>query len=192
MTKSNALLLAAFLMASTSPVAVAQTGTGTGTEMRTGAVTGGSVGTEVPGTPTTGDGATGTGMDSAAPSGGDTASESRHGSGYQHIVVSLNASAAMDQDWATRLDGVSDDTEVTVLQRSEIEASEGVDATMLDEALSDLEEDQDAMRSAVEEHQALADALEAEGYAAEDVVGLVVYGGTASEVFVIVEGDGSI
>ena len=186
MTKPNVILLSAFLMASTSPMALAQTGTGTG--MGTG--TGGSVGTEVPGT-----GTTGTGMDGTATTDSATATDghwgSRDDSGYQHIVVSLNASAAMEQDWAARLEGVSEDTEVTILQRSEIEGSEGVDDTMLDQALSDLEGDQDALRSAVEEHQAVSDALEDEGYSADDVVGLVVYAGADSEVFVIVEDDDS-
>lgn len=185
MTKPNIILVAAFLVASTFPRALAQTGTGAGTDMETG----GSIGTEVPGI-----GTIGTAMEGTASTHTGATTEGQWGSrvdsGYQHIVVSLNASAAMEQDWAMRLEAISEDTDVTILQRPEIEDSEGVHTAMFDQALSDLEADQDAIRSAVDEDQAFSDALEDEGYSADDVIGLVVYEGADSEVFVIVEGDG--
>lgn len=214
-TKPAGLLLAAVLMASTAPAALAQTtgtdsqmgsdgtttggGSGMGADMPgTGADTGGMTGATGhgtgDGTGATGTGAAGTGMDGATGTGAGATvgagAASRDDGNHQHLVVSLNAAAAMDQDWATRLDSVSEDTDVTVLERSEIADAEGVDGAMFDQALSDLEGNRDAMRSAVEERQHVVDALEEEGHAAEDVIGLVVYGGVDSEIFVIVEGSG--
>jgi hypothetical protein len=204
MTKTNGLVLAAFLMASTSPAAFGQTatpgaGTGTGTTTETTPGTGtttpgstGSTGTTTPGAgDTTTPGATGTTTPGASGTAGASGSLSGSAAvdGMQNsaLITSLNLSANTEQDWDTEFGNLSSDSDVRIVTLSELRESDDAGAPMLDQTMQDLEDRQSDLRTAIEGNDTLRAALEDEGYSAEDVVAAVVQPGTENEVTLVVD-----
>ncbi len=208
MIKKNGLILAAFLMASTSPLALAQSATtqtdtvpGASTESGAGAggsPTGTSSGTTTGTTTGTGAGtdsstgsSTGTGNGSATGTGSasttDSASSTSVDGDHRQLITSLSMSASGDQDWSTELGDLSSEAEVEVVTLSELESADDSEMPLLDKAMSDLEGSQDGLRSAIEGNDTLTSALEAENYAVDDVVAAVVEPGTGDKVTLIVD-----
>lgn len=163
MTKTNGLVLAAFLMASTSPMAFGQT-----TPPASGADT--SAGTDTTTATDLPVGATTTDVDMER----------------TLLITSLTMDAG-DKDWEEEFSNLSDDAEVKIVQLSELKDSDHVSADGLDQAISDMEEGRSDLRAAIEDRDRLMSALEDEDYAAEDVVAAVIQPGDAKEVTLIVD-----
>lgn len=205
MTKTNGLVLAAFLMASTSPMAFGQTTPPTpGADTGTGAATtpGADTGT---GTTTTPGADAGTGTTTTP--GADTSVGTGTGTGAT-TDTDLTAGAGMDDDemersllitsltmetgdrnWEEDFSNLSDDAEVKVVQLSELRDSDSAGADGLDQAISNMEDGRSDLRAAVENHDRLMSALEDEDYSADDVVAAVIQPGADNEVTLIVDTD---
>lgn len=184
MTKTNGLVLAAFLMASTSPMAFAQTTPPTpgadssvGTDTTTAPGAGSSVGTGATGTTGT------TGMATGSASADVDMERSM-------LITSLTMETG-DKDWNEEFSNLSDDVEVKIVTMSELKeadtASTGTGG--LDQAISNLEDGRSDLRSAIESHDTLKSALEDEDYSADDVVAAVIQPGMDNEVTLIVDAD---
>lgn len=181
MTKTNGLVLAAFLMASTSPMAFAQT-----TPPTPGADS--SVGTDTTTAPgassSVGTGATGT-------TGMATGSASADVDMERSMLITSLTLETGDKDWNEEFSNLSDDVEVKIVTMSELKeadtASTGTGG--LDQAISNLEDGRSDLRSAIESHDTLKSALEDEDYSADDVVAAVIQPGIDNEVTLIVDAD---
>lgn len=181
MTKTNGLVLAAFLMASTSPMAFAQT-----TPPTPGADS--SVGTDTTTTPgagsSVGTGATGT-------TGMATGSASADVDMERSMLITSLTLETGDKDWNEEFSNLSDDVEVKIVTMSEMKeadtASTGTGG--LNQAISNLEDGRSDLRSAIESHDTLKSALEDEDYSADDVVAAVIQPGMDNEVTLIVDAD---
>ncbi|MBQ2260016.1 MAG: hypothetical protein II336_01455 [Loktanella sp.] len=190
MTKTNGFVLAAFLMASTSPMAIGQTTdpvtepvptpgeeTPMGTDSAPLPGDDAQDGTEpapLPGDqaePLPGDDATGIDMDGGTDD-------------HSQIISDLRLGVAGMPDGDTQFSDMSSDAEVRIVTVSELE---GTGDPMLDQLMADLEDDQDNLRSAIEDNETLTTALDDEGYSADDVVAAVVTAGAEAEVTLIVE-----
>jgi hypothetical protein len=213
MTKTKGFVLAAFLMASTSPMAISQTtppeapsggatttapvpgtGSGSSTDSTTGTGTTGTgtTGTGTTGTGTTGTGTTGTGTTGTGTTGtGTTAGSTVPGMGgdaeHRQLITNLSMAATGDQDWEAKFETMSDDSEVKIVKLSELKEADDSQSPLLDQAITDLEDSRDDMRSAIESKDMLTSALEEEDYSADDVVAAVVQPGTGDEVTLIVD-----
>lgn len=190
MTKTNGLVLAAFLMASTSPMAIGQTTTtepGTtppaGTEP---APLPGESPTDINPAPMPGDATTGTqteptpmpeidsptdGTDTMPGDGTTPASDMGNDDmDYLIIIAELSMPSPEDIDWAEEFSDLSDDAEVEIVTLSELADADDPSAPMLDQAMANLDNDQDNLREAIADSDALNSALEDEDYTAEQVV----------------------
>lgn len=170
MTKINRLVVAAFLMASTSSMAFGQTTTpppapGTAAPTSTG-TTGNTTGTTT----------TGTAME---------------GENHSQLITSLVVAGSSDRDWEEEIGKLSDDAEVKIVRLSELKETDGADTMGLDQALNDLEEGQSDLRSAIEDNDNLTSALEDEDYSADDVVAAVMQPGMDNEVTLIIDDNGN-
>lgn len=214
MTKTRSFVLATFLMASTSPLSLAQTtpettapesptggaattaptqGITSGvsvdavTDSAPGVATGTSAGTIDPGTSTdttTGAGTTTGGTGTTVPAMGENPE-------HRLLITSLNLAATGPQDWQAEFEDMSEDSEIRIVKLSDLRASDDTENPMLDQAMSALEDSQDALRAAVESHDTLTSALKDASYTVDDVVGGVVQAGNTSEVTLIVEDEDS-
>lgn len=207
MTKTNGIVLAAFLMASTSPMAFGQAtspapGTGGDTPTQTEPSSGTGSGTMTPGTGAgtgtdTGTGAgTGTGTDTGTGTGAGTATGTGAATGSltsdddvanTQVITSLRLSANAEQDWESEFSDISEDSNVRIVTMSDLEGADTSTDPMLDDVMSDLEDRQSDLRSAIESHDMLTSALEDEGYSVDDVVAAVVQPGTENEVTLVVD-----
>lgn len=214
MTKTRSFVLATFLMASTSPLALAQTtpettapesptggaattaptqGITSGvsvdavTDSAPGIATGTSAGTIDPDMST--DTPTGTGTTTGGS--GTTASATGENPEHRLLITSLNLAATGPQDWQAEFEDMSEDSEIRIVKLSDLRASDDTENPMLDQAMSALEDSQDALRAAVESRDRLTSALKDASYTVDDVVGGVVQAGDTSEVTLIVEDEGS-
>lgn len=177
MTKTNGLLLAAFLMASTSPMAIGQTTTtepGTtppaGTEP---APLPGTSPTDINPAPMPGDAPTGT---DTMPGTGTTPATDMGNSdmNYLIIIAELSMPSPADMDWSEEFSELSDDTEVEIVTLSELADADDPSVPMLDQAMANLDNDQDNLRSAIADSDVLSSALEEEDYTAEQVVAVLM------------------
>lgn len=177
MTKTNGLLLAAFLMASTSPMAIGQTTTtepGTtppaGTEP---APLPGTSPTDITPAPMPGDAPTGT---DTMPGTGTTPATDMGNSdmNYLIIIAELSMPSPADMDWSEEFSELSDDTEVEIVTLSELADADDPSVPMLDQAMANLDNDQDNLRSAIADSDVLSSALEEEDYTAEQVVAVLM------------------
>ncbi|MFU8862357.1 MAG: hypothetical protein ACNA7O_00480 [Rhodobacterales bacterium] len=203
MTKTNGLVLAAFLMASTSPMAFGQTtpptpggdtGTGAattpGTDTGTGTTTtpGADAGTGTTTTPGA-DTSVGTGTGTGAATGTDLttgAAMTDEDMERSMLITSLTMETG-DRDWEEDFSNLSDDVEVKVVQLSELRDADTAGAGGLDQAIDNMEEGRSDLRAAVENHDRLMSALEDEDYSADDVVAAVIQPGADNEVTLIVD-----
>jgi hypothetical protein len=203
MTKTNKLVLAAFLMASTSPMAFAQTpapGTdapiGTdpvplpgddplGTEPAPLPGVDAPIGTEptpLPGAdaPVGGDTMPGTGM---TPDMSDQDFENRE------LVTSLSLPTSVGIDWELEFSNLTEDAQVNFAYLSDLRDADDAAAPVLDQAMTDLEADQEGLRSAIENNETVLTALEDEGYSVEDVVAAVVRPEAEDEVTLVIDAE---
>jgi len=198
MTTTKGFVLAAFLMASTSPMAISQTtppeapsggatttapvpGTGSGSSMDS------TTGTGTTGTGTTGTGTTGTGTTGTGTTAGSTVPGMGGDAEHRQLITNLSMAATGDQDWEAEFETMSDDSEVKIVKLSELKESDDSQSPLLDQAMTDLEDSRDDLRSAIESKDMLKSALEEEDYSADDVVAAVVQPGTGDEVTLIVD-----
>ena len=193
MTKTKVFALATFLMASTSTVAISQTtppeaptaGAAT-TAPTTGASSDASTGT------TTGTGTTGTATGTGAATGSATGSAGMtDDADHMQLITNLSMIGSRDMDWAAEFETMSDDSDVKIVKLSELKASDDSSSPLLDQAITDLEENKADLQSAIEAEDKLTSALEAEDYAADDVVAAYVQPGTGDEVTLVVDDEGS-
>lgn len=191
MTKTNGLVLAAFLMASTSPMAFGQTtpptpgtDTGTGTTTMPESGTGTGTGTGTTTTPGAGTGTgTGTTTGTDLTTGADTADVDME---HSLLITSLTMESG-DKNWEEEFSNLSDDAEVKIVQLSELKDSDSPSADDLDQAISDMEEGRSDLRAAIEDSDMMVSALEDEDYSADDVVAAVIQPGADNEVTLIVD-----
>jgi len=195
MTKTNGLVLAAFLMASTSPMAFGQTtpptpGTDTGTGTTTMPESGTGTGT---GTTTTPGAGTGTGTATTPGTGTTTGTDLTTGADtadvdmeHSLLITSLTMESG-DKDWEEEFSNLSDDAEVKIVQLSELKDSDSPSADDLDQAISDMEDGRSDLRAAIEDSDKMVSALEDEDYSADDVVAAVIQPGADNEVTLIVD-----
>lgn len=193
MTKTNGIVLAAFLMASTSPMAFGQAtspapGTGGDTPTQTEPSSGTGTGTMTPGTGAGTGTDTGTGAGTATGTGAATGSlTSDDDVANTQVITSLRLSANAEQDWESEFSDISEDSNVRIVTMSDLEGADTSTDPMLDDVMSDLEDRQSDLRSAIESHDMLTSALEDEGYSVDDVVAAVVQPGTENEVTLVVD-----
>lgn len=180
MTKTNGLLLAAFLMATTSPMAIGQTSEPTPLP--------GSSPSDIMPAPMPGDQADETdsndaGDDTANATGNatgedtgddtDTASDrraDRENMDFFVIIAQLSLPSAADVDWETAFSDLPEDSDVTIVTLSTLADADDPAAPMLDQAMVNFDNDRDNLRRAIAQNEALRGALDQEGYANEDVV----------------------
>ncbi len=170
MTKRNGIILAAFLMSSAAPMALAQTAPAPAETMPSQSE---SEGTQPAPSPNT------------SPSVGGEAAETELDN--TQLITSLRLAANTEQDWASEFAEVSVDSGIRIVELSELQQADDSADPLLDEALADLQDRQDSLRVAVADHQMLSAALTAEGYTADDVIAGVVQPGTQNEVSLVVE-----
>ncbi|MBR2573827.1 MAG: hypothetical protein IKE14_05820 [Loktanella sp.] len=160
MTKTNGLVFAAFLMASTAPMAIGQTTAPAGTEP-----------TPLPGNSPTD--ITPAPMPQDTPAGTtpepDTGAD-RQNIDYFVIIAQLSLPSAAGVDWEETFSDLSDDADVTIVTLSELADADDPSAPMLDQAMINLDNDRDNLRSAIETNDTLQTALEDEDFSSDDVV----------------------
>lgn len=171
MTNRNGLILAAFLMSSAAPMAMAQTALPDAPAPATSQPE--TKGTQPAPSPNT------------TPSvGGDTAETELDNT---QLITSLRLAANTEQDWASEFGALSVDSGIRVVELSELRQVDDSADPLLDDALADLQDRQDSLRVAVADHQMLSAALTTEGYTPDDVIAAVVQPGTKNEVSLIVD-----
>jgi hypothetical protein len=106
---------------------------------------------------------------------------------HRQLITNLSMAATGDQDWEAEFETMSEDSEVKIVKLSELKDSDDSQTPLLDQAMSDLEDSRDDLRSAIESRDSLTSALEDEDYSADDVVAAVVQPGTGDEVTLIVD-----
>jgi hypothetical protein len=158
MTKTNGLVLAAFLMASTAPMAIGQTTAPTGTEPTP---LPGNSPTDITPAPMPQDTPAGTTPDAGA---------DRQNIDYFVIIAQLGLPSAAGVDWEETFSDLSDDADVTIVTLSELADADDPSAPMLDQAMINLDNDRDSLRSAIETNDTLRTALEDEDFSSDDVV----------------------
>lgn len=164
MTKTNGLLLAAFLMATTSPMAIGQTSEPTPLP--------GSSPSDIMPAPMPGDQADETDSNDAGDDIG-TASDrraDRENMDFFVIIAQLSLPSAADVDWQTAFSDLPADSDVTIVTLSTLADADDPAAPMLDQAMVNFDNDRDNLRRAIAQNEALRGALDQEGYANEDVV----------------------
>jgi hypothetical protein len=160
MTKTNGLVLAAFLMASTALMAIGQTTAPAGTEP-----------TPLPGNSPTD--ITPAPMPQDTPAGTTPepdAGADRQNIDYFVIIAQLSLPSAAGVDWEETFSDLSDDADVTIVTLSELADADDPSAPMLDQAMINLDNDRDNLRSAIETNDTLQTALEDEDFSSDDVV----------------------
>jgi hypothetical protein len=168
MTKTNGLLIAAFLMATTSPMAIGQTSEPTPLP--------GSSPSDIMPAPMPGDQADETDSNDAGDDTGDdtgTASDrraDRENMDFFVIIAQLSLPSAADVDWQTAFSDLPEDSDVTIVTLSTLADADDPAAPMLDQAMVNFDNDRDNLRRAITQNEALRGALDQEGYANEDVV----------------------
>ena len=183
MTKTKVFALATFLMASTSTVAISQTTppeAPTGGAATTAPMTG--AGSDASSGATTG---TGTATGTATGSAGMT-----DDADHRQLITNLSMAATGDQDWKAEFETMTDDSEVKIVKLSALKAADDSQSPLLDQAITDLENNRDDLRSAIESKDMLKSALETEDYTPDDVVAAVVQPGTGDDVTLIVDDEG--
>ncbi|WP_322889681.1 MULTISPECIES: hypothetical protein [unclassified Yoonia] len=173
MTKTNGLVLAALLMASTSPMAIGQT---TNTDPATTPPAGtepaplpGSSPTDITPAPMPGDAPTGT---DTMPGTGTTPATDMGNSDMDYLIIiaELNMPSPADMDWSEEFADLSEDAEVEIVTLSQLAGADDPAAPMMDQAMANLDNDQDTLRSAIADSDVLSSALENADYTAEQVV----------------------
>lgn len=198
MTKTKVFALATFLMASTSTVAISQTtppeaptGGAATTAPTTGAGSDATTGTGATGT-TAGTGTTGTTTGTGTATGTATGSAGMtDDADHMQLITNLSMIGSRDMDWAAEFETMSDDSDVKIVKLSELKSSDDSANPLLDKTITDLEESKADLQSAIEAEDKLTSALEAEEYAADDVVAAYVQPGTGDEVTLVVDDEGS-
>lgn len=111
----------------------------------------------------------------------DTFAENANGvANFGQLVSDLRSDETLGSDLA----GFSADSDVTFMTVSDLQGSDNGERTALDNALADRQSDLDAMHGEISANADMMAALEAEGYAAEDVI--AVYGDAESDLTVVV------
>jgi hypothetical protein len=147
MIRTNGLVLAAFLMASASPVAFAQ--------------------------PTTQE--------------AETETTTEFYMQHRDIITQLSQPSAVGIDWEEEFATLSDDAEVNIVTLSELADADDSASPVLDQAMIDLDNDRDVLRTAIENNDTLMAAVEDEGYAVDDVVAAIMPSDAEGEVTLVVD-----
>lgn len=183
MTKTNGLLLAAFLMATTSPMAIGQTSEPTPLP--------GSLPSDIMPAPMPGDQADETDSNDVGEDTG-TASDrraDRKNMDFFVIIAQMSLPSAADVDWETALSDLPEDSDVTIVTLSALADADDPAAPMLDQAMVNFDNDRDNLRRAIAQNEALRGALEQEGYADEDVVAALMDQTGDGSITLVVDGE---
>ncbi|MFN3661882.1 hypothetical protein [Yoonia sp.] len=198
MTKTNGLVLAAFLMASTSPMAIGQTTTpDPGTEPTP--LPGDEAPMDTEPTPLPGDdapvGAEPTPLPGEdAPVGTDMTTQEGmmdQLDDNRDIINNLSLGTTGELDWETQFSGLSPDAEIRVVTLSELRDADDPTAPILDQVMPGFEADRENLHAAIEGNETLLTALEDEGHSVEDVVAAVVQPGAEIEATLVVDDNGA-
>jgi hypothetical protein len=134
-----------------------------------------------------------TGLATAAAAQTSTTTETTTGAGTSTADTTTGAMSDTDflagiqsgtedmSQWATELAGLDPEAEVQIIPLSELE---GMDMAAFDQTMQQGEQELASARSAIEGHEALTEALEAEEYSAEDVLGVQVEGAESVKLYV--------
>lgn len=107
----------------------------------------------------------------------------------QRLITSITAAGSLGLDYAAEVEAVDEETEIGIVELSELRSTGRADLTMLDQSLSGIEDQRDEMRTAVESHARLLEALERAGHAPQDVVAMAFSTGLDNEVTLVVQGE---
>jgi hypothetical protein len=101
------------------------------------------------------------------------------------IVSSFRNGSEVSTEWAAELQGLSPDAEVNIVKLSELKGSAAENSAALDQVIADAQADLTTALPTIEANAELKAALEAQSFAADDVVAVMVDGD--SQVTLIVD-----
>jgi hypothetical protein len=106
---------------------------------------------------------------------------------HRDIITQLSQPSAVGIDWEEEFATLSDDAEVNIVTLSELADADDSASPVLDQAMIDLDNDRDVLRTAIENNDTLMAAVEDEGYAVDDVVAAIMPSDAEGEVTLVVD-----
>lgn len=185
MTRSHGLVLATCLMAATASAALAQA---TVTQSDPATPLPGSSPSDIIPAPMPGDDAE-TQDSPQMPGTGTTPPQPTAEQNMQNreILDALSQPSAAGIDWEETFATLPDEAAVQIITLSDLADADDGAEPLLDQAMINLDNDQDALRRAIENNAALLSAVEDEGYAVEDVVAALMHPDMPDDVTLIVD-----
>jgi hypothetical protein len=124
---------------------------------------------------------TSSGTDTTTGAGTTTTGTSTGAMSDTDFLAGIQSGTEDMSQWAVELAGLDPEAEVEIIPLSELE---GMDMAGFDQSLQQGDQDLASARSAIEGHEALTEALEAEEFSAQDVLGVQVEGSESVKLYV--------